>query len=415
MYEGRGMSGVVSRLRETGLRRVPIRPLRRPRRATRTESGGNAGRPRALILTAKTGGGHLSLADAIRDQISSEYECSIQDPQPAIMHQHYRAVSRYALWLWAAEYRVTNTPERALQAQRFYARLMAQNLRILFDHARPDIIISTYPFLTYSVMRVLRRWGWHIPFIILFTDPKDLHAAWMIEKGADMTWAPTRETHAQALAAGFNAERLRMIGWPVRGQFYRAGGQDRAAFLRKIGLDPAKFTVFLQGGGEGSAQFGRTVKHVLEAGKNVQIILACGTNELLKVRYNHTPNVRTLAFTKEIAPYMAAADVVMGKAGPNMLFETVTLGKPFIATTYIPGQEECNLQLINHYGLGWVAQEPERQGELIHDLVSSRGKLAAMSASVEEYRAWNTRANSTILPIVRALAPSSGALEASKS
>jgi processive 1,2-diacylglycerol beta-glucosyltransferase len=406
------MSGVVSRLRERGLRRVSIGALRRPRRARRTEPGGNAGRPRALILTAKTGGGHLSLADAIRDQIAGEYECSIQDPQPAFMHQHYRAVSRYALWLWAAEYRVTNTPERARQAQRFYARLMAQNLRLLFDHARPDIVISTYPFLTYSVKRVLSKWEWHIPFAMLFTDPKDLHAAWMIEKGADMTLAPTRETHAQALAAGFSPERLRMIGWPVRGQFYRAGGQDRAAFLRKIGLDPRKFTVFLQGGGEGSALFGRTVKHVLEAGSNVQIILACGTNELLKVRYNHTPNVRALAFTKEIAPYMAAADVVMGKAGPNMIFETVTLGKPFVATTYIPGQEECNLQLVEHYGLGWVALEPERQGDLIHDLVSTPAKLNAMSATVETYRAWNTAANQTITPIVRALAPAPTALGA---
>jgi processive 1,2-diacylglycerol beta-glucosyltransferase len=130
------------------------------------------------------------------------------------------------------------------------------------------------------------------------------------------------------------------------------------------------------------------------------------------VRYNHAPNVRTLAFTKEIAPYMAAADVVMGKAGPNMLFETVTLGKPFIATTYIPGQEECNLHMIEHYGLGWVALEPERQGDLIHDLVSSPGKLNAMSATVDAYRAWNTQASATILPIVRKLAPASVALEA---
>jgi UDP-N-acetylglucosamine:LPS N-acetylglucosamine transferase len=403
------MDGVVSRLREGGLRRVPLRALRRPRRVTRI--GGHTGRPRALILTAKTGGGHLSLADAIRDKIAAEYDCSIQDPQPAIMHQYYRAVSRYALWLWAAEYRMSNTPERALQTQRFYARLMAQNLRLLFDHTHPDIIISTYPFLTYSVMRVLRKWEWHIPFVILFTDPKDLHAAWMIEKGADMTFAPSRETYTQALAAGFDPERLRMIGWPVRGQFYRAGGQDRATFLRKIGLNPRKFTVFLQGGGEGSAQFGRTVKHILDAGPNVQIILACGTNEILKVRYNHVANVRTLAFTKEIAPYMSAADVVMGKAGPNMLFETVTLGKPFVATTYIPGQEECNLHMIEQYGLGWVAQEPERQGAVIHDLLSNPGKLAAMSASVEKYRAWNTEANQTILPIVRALAPAAGTLE----
>jgi UDP-N-acetylglucosamine:LPS N-acetylglucosamine transferase len=104
--------------------------------------------------------------------------------------------------------------------------------------------------------------------------------------------------------------------------------------------------------------------------------------------------------------------VVMGKAGPNMLFETVTLGKPFIATTYIPGQEECNLQVIERYDLGWVALEPERQGAVIHELVSDPAKLAAMSATVNAYRAWNTEANQTILPSVRTLAPASGAFQA---
>jgi hypothetical protein len=43
---------------------------------------------------------------------------------------------------FAAEYRMTNTPERACQAQRFYGRLMAQNLRILFDHARQGQVVK---------------------------------------------------------------------------------------------------------------------------------------------------------------------------------------------------------------------------------------------------------------------------------
>ncbi|HEY1391688.1 MAG TPA: hypothetical protein VGF38_24360 [Ktedonobacterales bacterium] len=59
-----------------------------------------------------------------------------------------------------------------------------------------------------------------------------------------------------------------------------------------------------------------------------------------------------------------------------------------------------------------MAQEPERQGAVIHDLLSNPGKLAAMSASVEKYRAWNGEANQTILPIVRSLAPAAGSLEA---
>ena len=77
------------------------------------------------------------------------------------------------------------------------------------------------------------------------------------------------------------------------------------------------------------------------------------------------PNVATLPHTNDIAPYMAAADIIMGKAGPNILFESVMLGKPFFATTFIPGQEQENLAFIQRHGLGWVALHPEEQRSLL--------------------------------------------------
>ena len=48
-----------------------------------------------------------------------------------------------------------------------------------------------------------------------------------------------------------------------------------------------------------------------------------------------------------------------------MLFEAVTLGKPFIATAYIPGQEEANLEFIRRHKLGWVALKPDQQLALL--------------------------------------------------
>ncbi len=66
---------------------------------------------------------------------------------------------------------------------------------------------------------------------------------------------------------------------------------------------------------------------------------------------------------------MAAADIIMGKVGPNILFESVMLGKPFIATTFIPGQEQENLAFIQRHGLGWVAIQPEEQRTLLAKLI----------------------------------------------
>ena len=96
----------------------------------------------------------------------------------------------------------------------------------------------------------------------------------------------------------------------------------------------------------------RTVANLLAVSQKLQIILATGTNQALYTRFQEVKNLHPLPFTREIAQYMAATDIVVGKAGPNMLFESIALAKPFIATSYIPGQEEGNLELI--HGMTWV-------------------------------------------------------------
>src|ERR1051326_1479453 len=120
-----------------------------------------------LILTSQTGGGHTSLAEAIRDMLEHEGQSAdvtapppaitIADPQPGFFNVHYRLVSRHALQLWAAEFQFFDTPRRALLAHRVFTRLVRRQLNALLDSAQPDLILTTYPFLSYEVMRALER------------------------------------------------------------------------------------------------------------------------------------------------------------------------------------------------------------------------------------------------------------------
>ncbi len=355
-----------------------------------------------LIFVSKTGGGHISLAEALRDRLADRHTVELVDPQPGLIHTHYRLVSRHALWMWAAEFRFSDTPGRAGAAHRTYARLVSGPVEETLRRTRPDLVLSTYPFLTCEVTAVMRRLGMRAPFAMLFSDPNGVHQTWLSERTAHAVLAPTRETYAQALAAGFPAQRLHLSGWPVRAQFYRASPYSRQETLARLGLDPDHFTIFLQGGGEGAARFVRTVEAAL-AVPSVQVILATGTNNSLYNRLRGMPRLFALPFTPEIAPYMAAADVVMGKAGPNMLFEAVTLGKPFIATAYIPGQEQANLEFIERHGLGWVALKPAAQTELIQLLASSPARLGKMQLSVNAYRSWNTQSAESIVPLLEDL------------
>jgi UDP-N-acetylglucosamine:LPS N-acetylglucosamine transferase len=86
-----------------------------------------------------------------------------------------------------------------------------------------------------------------------------------------------------------------------------------------------------------------------------------------------------------------------------MLFETVTLGKPFIATSYIPGQEEANLEFIRRHKLGWVALRAEQQHLLLSKLLADPSEVQAMEASVAAYRQWNTEHADLIPQIIEGL------------
>jgi UDP-N-acetylglucosamine:LPS N-acetylglucosamine transferase len=371
---------------------------------------------RILLLTSATGGGHISLAEALRERLQSAFACTVVDPQPGFVRTHYRMVSRYALRLWQAEYQFANRPQRALTAQTLMARLLQTPMARVVAEAAPDLIISTYPLFTAAVRGAIQRSRRATPLALLLADPQDVHAAWLAIKDVEAVLSPTRETWAQSRAEGFSEAQVHLSGWPVRQQFYTAFDQSqgesaaaaRAAALRELGLEPNRLTIFLQGGGEGSARFAQTVETVLNVNAHrhnhaAQVILATGTNTKLQERFANIPRIHPLPFTKEIARYMALSDVIMGKAGPNMIFESVTLGKPFIATTYIPGQEAPNLEFIRRYNLGWVALESDTQAALIQSLLHNPAQISAQAEAVRHYRAWNVERYVTVLPAVQRL------------
>jgi UDP-N-acetylglucosamine:LPS N-acetylglucosamine transferase len=362
-------------------------------------------RDKLLILMSKTGGGHVSLAEALRDRFEDEYEIKIMDPYTGFFHIHYRFVTRHTPWLYSAEFRLSNIPEMSVLAHEVFTHVVAKPLNMVLDEFEPDAVITTHPYLSYEVMRVLEKRTPTIPLVLLFSDPH-VPFNWLSEKKAAATFATTRESYEQALSEGFDPARLHLVGWPVRRQFYDFHGLDREEMLTQLNLEPERFTIFMQGGGEGATRVARTVenvKNILAAGNNVQMILGAGTNQALLERFKDVKNVYPLPFTPEIAPYMAASDVIMGKAGPNVVFEAVTLGRPLIATSYIPGQEKANLEFIQRYGLGWVALKPEKQRKLIATLATGGKELSEMTEKIDAYRQWNAAMNKSMIFYIRSV------------
>merc|ERR1712087_299011 len=70
---------------------------------------------------------------------------------------------------------------------------------------------------------------------------------------------------------------------------------------------------------------------------------------------NHFPGqvkVMGLGFVTKMAEYMVAADVLVSKAGPGTISEAAALSLPVLLTSYLPGQEEGNVDFVvdNEFG-----------------------------------------------------------------
>ena len=357
-------------------------------------------RPRILILTTRTGGGHINLARAIKEELPARYEIFIEDPYPSLLQDYYAILSRYFLTLWSLQYKIFDSPKSALFFHRCFTFLGKRRIVNLIDKVKPDLIISTHSLLSYEVVEANKQRHEEIPLVFQLTDLEEVHTTWFTEKHAAAYLAPSREIYAQALQNGIEESRLYATGRPIRKQFLETSSFNRAETLRALGLDPAIFTVFLQGGAKGSAGIYRTVKSILTADVPMQIILAAGNNPLLATHFANIERLHVLPFTETIAPYMAASDLIVGKAGASFLTEAFMLEKPFLLTTFIPGQEEPSLRFLERYNLGWVCLDAAAQKQLLTTIVSNPAMMAEKVASIQAYKAWNMQANKIFAPII---------------
>lgn len=366
-------------------------------------------KPTILILTTHTGGGHMNLAQALKETLETRYEVVILDPQPSFVGHSYTAASRhfvkYLEWLFI----LTDIPLVSFCLQRFLALMGRRHFRSLIERVRPDLVIATHAMLSYTTARALDRLPDHIgrnpsvpriSLVFQLTDLGRLNKTWFAEKKADAYLVPTREIFAQALEEGIAQDRLHLTGRPIRQQFLEVVPDMRGEILASLGFDPTVFTLFLQGGAMGAAGVDRTIEGALSTGTPVQIILASGSNNGLAEHYAGNKHVLVLPFTERIAPYMAAADVIAGKAGASFVSEAFILGKPFLVTSYIPGQETPNLHFIEQHNLGWVCLSAAEQIDLLLRLASNPALIAEKLESIQAYRAWNIQANQHILPTI---------------
>ena len=289
-----------------------------------------SGRPVVIFAGGGTGG-HLypalSVAEALRTMLPDVrfvFMSTTRKIDQHILDQASCEVVRQPLtplsmrpWRWPAIMRGLSRASRVSRAQ-IAAR-------------KPVVVIGTGGLGSVPAVRQAVRAG--VPTAILNPDAVPGRANRMLARRVDVVFAQFEQTIG-AVPSGAHVE---VAGCPVRSAFL---GADRAAGLARFGLDPSRKTLLITGASQGARTINQAVlanRGFLSEQPDWQVIHLAGALDVDDVKCCYSgfgAPVSVMAYTDHMPEAIAAADLVVSRAGASTLAELTAMGKPSILFPY---------------------------------------------------------------------------------
>ncbi len=345
-----------------------------------------------LILTAPSG--HGTLARAVKSYLDDipGVEISTLD----LVGQHiewsmFRFLYRYFPALMKIPFEVTRNPRTFNLVKKSNISRFKTLLPELLAQHDPDLVITTYH--GYIPVLDLVKASYRFRYVNSITDPITIHPI-LFSHEADFNLAFSEALCAAAHKYAILPERIVPAGWLTMRPFFEK--QPLALIRRRLGLQD-QLTLLVCAGSEGSnailnmlpvlffRQQARPFQVIFITGHNHALANAVRRTYRLAGRFNaRRPGIVVEEFTDKMYEFMAVSDVVIGKAGPNLIFEAAASRKPFVAVTHFGGNEDGNLGMIRDYNLGWVAENPFSAVRLIQELIGSPALLASKDQDLDK-------------------------------
>lgn len=335
---------------------------------------------RILIFFSDTGGGHRAAANALRDAFQyvfpNQFEIILIDgfkecaPFPfKHIPATYYPLTTYTPWLWGALFHASNLSiPLSLSASFDELVLRSGCARVIRQHD-PALVISVHPLINRAVCSALKEINPRVPFVTVVTDLFDAHGMWFTAQAADLVVVPTQGAYERGVKWRFPSEKMRVIGQPISLKFALAEPQESQPELRaRLKLRADRFAILLVGGGEGMGPLRAIARALDRSNLPIQLIIIAGRNETLFKQLNNLNwNVPTRieGFVTNMPEWMRASDLVITKAGPGTIMETLAAGKPMILSGYLLGQEEGNVAFVREMGVGVLCTTPHA---IVHQL-----------------------------------------------
>ncbi len=233
--------------------------------------------------------------------------------------------------------------------------------------------MSTYFTFTHYIELLKRVGQLDAVTVVLNPEPFDSHYIWF-SPTFDWSLVFSRKSREEIVEKGIPAGRLRQFQFPVKPSFSRRK-ESKATLRRRLQIDTKPFTALFFFGAEGVGPVKKYIAMLIERRISLQAVVVCGRNERLQrdletlaAGNTGTVHITVCGYVNNLADYIAASDVVVGKSGPNQVFETLVQGRPLIISSFLANEKETTNWVIGNK-VGWLTRTPSQLATRLAKLV----------------------------------------------
>lgn len=353
---------------------------------------------KVLILSHNTGGGHISVANALKEEFEkNNIDCCLAYSNISVKEVRNTDDKKNS-WNYIVKvmpivakfiYIVGNIyddlniiPSKSIVYG--YNKIYAKNLNKYIDDNNFDMIIATHMFPGQTLTFLKNRKNKNIHFIVINTDY--FYIPLQNELDSDYYVIATKDLEKEFIKMGINKKKLLSTGIPVSSKFNNKLKKEQSRTNLNLPLDKKIILIM-----NGSLGYGNVNKYIDKMykyyGDDIYIIVMCAKNVRLKLRLNrnYKNNFEALGFKNNVNEYMKACDVLITKPGGISITEAAIMNIPIILTNPIPGGEEVNLKYFVEHNMACSARNPRKLIRCLDSIFENKKVVSKMIKKQSKY------------------------------
>jgi UDP-N-acetylglucosamine:LPS N-acetylglucosamine transferase len=227
-----------------------------------------------------------------------------------------------------------------------------------------------------------------VPLVTVVTDPcYGFWKGWACDE-VSLYLVANEDAQRQLIDYGISPEKIKISGMPVHPKFHEIDEKDAQIARTAYGLDPDKFTVFVNAGWVGGGNIPQIFREFANGELDVQAIFLAGKNVELQKEAEEIAKtakfpIKVIGYSDEIEKLMQSANVMISKLGGLTTYEALACRLPIIADTTTPPmpQEAGTVKMIAQKGAGILLEKATDIVPIIRSLIEDSKKYSAMKSA----------------------------------